>query len=355
LSIIIFSSERSRCPNRLGTTFQRPWHRFAAVVVMLCTTAALADESPAPQDATPQRLETVVVTGAQPGPGLWKVSKDDHVLWILGTLSPLPKKMQWLAREVEATIAESQEVLLAPAASLSVDTGFFGGLMLLPALIGARDNPDGATLAEVVPADLYARWLVQKQRFFPRDRAVEKRRPLFAAQTLYQEALGHSGLTFDNMVAPVVTKAAKRHGVVLTRPELKLKLEQPKQAVREFKRDTLDDVACFRITLERVETDLDAMKARANAWAVGDIAALRALPFNDQRPACENAFLQAGAVQKRGLDDLRPRLRQLWLAAAQAALAKNATSFALLPMSLLLDPDGYLSALAAQGYAIEEP
>jgi hypothetical protein len=37
----------------------------------------------------------VVVSGAQPGPGLWKVAKGDHVMWVLGTQSPLPKHMQW--------------------------------------------------------------------------------------------------------------------------------------------------------------------------------------------------------------------------------------------------------------------
>ena len=39
--------------------------------------------------------ETILVAGQRPGPGLWKVSKGDHVLWVFGTYSPLPKKMEW--------------------------------------------------------------------------------------------------------------------------------------------------------------------------------------------------------------------------------------------------------------------
>ena len=69
-------------------------------------------------DAAPQ-LATVEVQGEMPGPGLWRVAKGEHVLWILGELSPLPEKMSWDSRDVEVIIAESQEVILMPKASLS--------------------------------------------------------------------------------------------------------------------------------------------------------------------------------------------------------------------------------------------
>ena len=74
--------------------------------------SAQAATSPASADAPPiTDLATMVVSGAQPGPGMWKVSKGDHVLWILGTLSPLPKKMEWVSGDVEDVIAQAQEVI----------------------------------------------------------------------------------------------------------------------------------------------------------------------------------------------------------------------------------------------------
>src|SRR5689334_22389285 len=57
----------------------------------------------------------VLVTGEQPGPGLWKVIKGDHILWILGTQAPLPKKMTWRSAEVEKIVANSQELLTNPS------------------------------------------------------------------------------------------------------------------------------------------------------------------------------------------------------------------------------------------------
>ena len=54
---------------------------------------AAAAEEPAPA--------TVVVEGRRPGPGVWKVSKGDHVMWVFGLYSPLPQKMEWDSARVE--------------------------------------------------------------------------------------------------------------------------------------------------------------------------------------------------------------------------------------------------------------
>ena len=69
--------------------------------------------------------ETVVVTGDQPGPGLWLVRKDGHDLWILGTLNPLPAKMQWQSKQVEDVIANAQEAIRPPSVLLGLKAGFY--------------------------------------------------------------------------------------------------------------------------------------------------------------------------------------------------------------------------------------
>ena len=49
------------------------------------------------------------------------------------------------------------------------------------------------------------------------------------------------------------------------------------------------------------------------------------------------------------------RAQELWLQAVDAALATNASTFALRPIQDLLRPDGVLQALQRRGYRVEEP
>lgn len=338
-------------------------HSLALVLLWAATTtAALAQQvtmdapAPAPAETAESAagtIEEVTVSGQQPGPGLWKISKDGHVMWVLGALQPLPKKMSWRSRSVEAAVAASQELLIVPKVDAGI--GFFKGLTLLPSMLGARENPDGAKLQEVLPPDLYARWLALKARYIGRNERVEKWRPIFAAGELYEKAIAKSALTLQSDVLPVVKKIAKRHQVKLIEPTLEIKIDKPGQAIKQFKKSSLQDIACFTKTLERLETDLDAMRARATAWAVGDVDALRQLPYPDQFGHCGSAILNSSVVQDRGLQDILQRVESLWLEQAQAALARNEVTFAVLPISQLLRADGYIAKLQARGYDVEAP
>ncbi|MEO7936295.1 MAG: TraB/GumN family protein [Dokdonella sp.] len=300
-------------------------------------------------------LETIVVSGEQPGPGLWKVSKDDHVLWILGTLSPLPEKMTWVSKDIEATIADSQQVIFGPSANFSVKGGMLRGLFLLPSLMSARNNPDKQKLADVVPADLYARWLLLKQKDIGDDSGIEKRRPIFAAQELYADAIEQSGLSLDDVVGKAIRKVAKRAQVELVEPRIELRIESPGSAVKEFRKTSLDDLDCFSKTMSRLETDIEAMKLRANAWAQGDIDALQSMPYTDQMQACADAVLKASVVEEAGFGDLRERFATIWLDAADKALLANRSTFAVLPLRHLLSDSGLLTKLRARGYVVEVP
>jgi len=325
-----------------------------AAVALLASTLVRADTTAAQETIAPM-LAPIVVSGEQPGPGMWKVSKGDHVLWILGSLTPLPNKMTWLAREVEATIAQSQEVLMPASVNFSVKGGAIGGLFLLPSLLGARNNPDKQELVDVVPAELYPRWLELKQKYLGDDDTVENRRPIFAAFELYDKALRSAGLSDDSVIDPVVAKAAKKNRIEVTQPRIELKLDKARATVKEFARTSLDDIECFRKTIERLEGDLGVMQARANAWASGDLEALAGLVYVDQNKACREAFLRTSIAQEKGVDDLPERVATLWLEAADKALANNAVTFATLPIGRLLDGGGYLDRLRARGYEIEAP
>ena len=337
----------------LGSILAMPLHAQQAA-----PQAAVADP-PVSTQAVPGdgiRTEaTVVVTGEQPGPGLWLVRKGGHDLWILGTLNPLPAGMRWQSKQVEQVIANAQEVIRAPRVSFDVKVGFFRGLTLLPSMLGARKNPDGKTLQQVVSPESYARWKALKARYIGNDGGVEKWRPLFAAQELYKEAMKKSGLDNAKSVWPVIDKAIETHHPNVTVVKEEIVVKDPKPLLKEFSKTTLDDIACFENTMTRIETDLDAMRARANAWATGDMAALQSLPPAYQWEACSSAITEAGIGKRLGFGDANEKVRGKWLAAADAALDKNAITFAVLDMKEMTRADGLLAKLKAKGYTVLAP
>ena len=302
-------------------------------------------------------LEEVLVTGQQPGPGLWRVTRagdpHGHVLWILGNYSPLPRKMTWRSAELAGVLAVSQAVL-APV-SVSASAGPLGGVTLLPSLIGVRSNPDDKRLQEVVPADLYARWLPLKARYLGRNDGVEAWRPFFAAQELYRAALKKNDLVPYDGVWPAVRKLAREARVPITEPAIELKVKKARAAIKEFKATPFADVECFSRTLQRLESDLELMRERANAWAVGDVARLRRLAPVERASACIGVLLESSFMQQRGFGDVLERARDAWVAAAEQSLASNESTVAVLSVDEILKPDGYVAQLKNRGYVVTDP
>jgi len=244
--------------------------------------------------------------------------------------------------------------VLAPV-SVDASAGPLGGITLLPSLIGVRNNPGGRRLQEVVPADLYARWLPLKARYLGRDDSAEGWRPIFAAQELYRAALKDKALVPYDGIWPAVERLARKARVPIVEPTLELKVEKARASIKEFKRTPLDDVECFARTLRRLESDLDLMRERANAWAVGDIPRLKQLAPVERASACIGVVLESSFMQERGYSDVLTRARSAWVAAAEQALATHRSALAVISIDEILKPDGYVAELRKKGYGVEEP
>lgn len=325
--------------------------KTCTALCMLCCAAAWAQtEAPAPpMDNT----ETVLVVGQRPGPGMWKVSKGEHVLWVFATYSPLPARMQWRSQQVEAVIAKSDVYLSPPTLGASV--GVLGGLKMLPHVVGMRKNPGGAALREVVAPEVYERWRVLKAKYGVGDEA-ESERPVFAAETLYRAALKQAGLTSSDEVSKSIQAMLTRKNIKVIASHVQLDVPNPGKTLKQFKQSTMDDAACFKTTIERLEADIDAMRERANAWSRGDLSEIRKLSFADRDAACESAFTNSPVLRDGlGLAGSEKRVRKLWLEAAEHALANYQTSFAMLKLSNILRSDYVMTELKARGYTVEAP
>ena len=286
--------------------------------------------------------------GEQPGPGLWKITRADHVLWVLGTLDHVPRRMSWRSHQVESVLASAQQVL----ASNPGISARFGPILLVRMYVqwrGMQKVPDRTQLRDWLTPALYARFEAQKTRFDAGDEKIERLRPPFAALRLYQRALDSAGLTRTNEIErTVLALAAHRDVPVIKAP---LSVQDPLGTLKQVRAlSPADEVNCLASTMQRLETDLPAMQQRARAWAIGDVSQLRALPFEDQREACISDLSNASAV--RALVDAASRS---WLQSADTMLAANRVSFAMQPIYRLLAPDGPLAHFRAQGDGVESP
>lgn len=301
-------------------------------------------------------VEAMLVRGQYSGPGLWKVSKGGNALWILGTVAPVPKGMDWYSPEAEAVLAQAQEIIGAPGFSTTVGVGsMFKAAFAIPAILRARKNPDGKTLREVLPADLYARWSVLKPMYLGDDKSVEEWRPMFASSELYGAAIRRSGMVNGTGVGERLGKIQKQYDLKRTSTTIHSKVRNPRKLAKSFSRDQIDDVQCFRSVLDRLELDVANAAERANAWATGDIPELTRLFARGDVAPCFEALASTEAAKSLGLEDAAARSEELWLKTAETALAANPTTFGTLPVAELLQPDGLLARLRARGYEVVAP
>jgi uncharacterized protein YbaP (TraB family) len=327
--------------------------RSAALILLAAALAAGTSSTAAPAAAmpaaaAPQQLDEIAIVGERPGPRLWKVTKGDHVLWLLGTLNHLPKRMTWRSSEVDAALAGSQQLLTA-GPSVSASIGPIAAIRLYVQWHRAQKNPDREKLNSWLPAPLYARFEALKTRFDPGDNGIEELRPSFAALRLYEHAVDAAGMTAHDEVEQAVISLAKRRRVPILRAVLKV--EDPSGALKEVSAlPPSVEVDCVAATVARIETDLPSMQERARAWAVGDVDRLRALPYPNQREVCISALSNSPRIKA-----LVDNAAQAWSGEAESMLSRNRVSFALRPIYDLLDSDGPLAKFRAEGYVIQGP
>jgi uncharacterized protein len=352
----------ARVPSARRTYMRPALHAIAIGCASLLALGGFVGDAAAAQDRTSGALPTLTepapsresaiqeieVTGVRPGPRLWRVSKGDHVLWLLGTLDPLPKRMTWRSRQVESVI-EHADLVLAADPAVSVHAGPISMVRLYLQYRRERKIPEKQSLSDVLSPPLYARFRAVEARFDPRDGKIEELRPALAARRLYERAISASDLTSRNDIQDEVLKLARRHGVTVQRTSLRL--DDPRGILTEAGEiPRAAEIGCLDATVERLETDLPAMRQRAQAWAIGDVDALRALPYPKQREVCMSAAASSPRIRS-----LLDRAARDWQAALQEALATRRTTLAMKPIYDLIEPGGVLATLRAQGYTVEGP
>ena len=131
----------------------------------------------------------------------------------------------------------------------------------------------------------------------------------------------------------------------------KLKIDDPVDVLKDVSKTSPErEVACLESVVTLLETDIAPMQARAQAWALGDVAALRKLPYAADRTACLAAVSNSERVRA-----LIARAQDDWLIAIEDSLSRNRGTLAVQSMDRLLGEHGALAVLRARGYTVAGP
>jgi len=294
-------------------------------------------------DQSPQVMDELTVTGERTGPGMWHVHRGDAHLWILGSMSPLPQGITWRSKQFEQLLGTTNQVVVPKLFELGI-------VRVLWLLITERELlmvQGGKRLKDVMPADLHARFALQRAKYTDDSEKWERYRPIIAAAFLQQAAFHAVHLSTRLDLGAAVRTLAKKHGVRIE--ELKIAgVHDILDALKMMPPAT--ENACVEASLVTVEKDLPRLVERAQAWATGNLERIEKLHEPSEVDACR-AALEEGA----GASELIALLRRTWLDSMDKHLRAGGVTVAVVNMDMLLEKGGLLDELRGQGYDIDAP
>ncbi len=311
---------------------------FAFVSLLLVGVAGHAADAP----TTDWAMEVVVVYGDQQGPALWHIRKGDSEIWILGTVGLMPKHLEWSKARLTQVIDGANQVLLPPEASSGVLDVFELGWLFLT----HRDvlsMPDGKTLEPSLTPDLRARFVAARQAIGEKADRYDDDSPLLAGFKLLGDFAEKEKLSKD-IPEQAVKKIARSQHVKLRR----VADYDAMPLVREMLKIGPEvGPLCFENALTDFETLHRHAVPAAEAWAMGDVAGIKANYSTSMLEGCVKQAKRFGELDARAVGDM--------LKAVHQALAKSGKTVMVIDIGWLFRAGGVTEQLKTEGITIEGP
>jgi uncharacterized protein YbaP (TraB family) len=310
---------------------------MAATTVLAAPAAAQVPLSPAPpalSDPDSVLVEELVVVGRLPGPAWWTVSDGDTTVYVLGSPSLAPKRMEWDRALFERRLAGAKVVIL-PFQDVKVTvTGVFGAAFNFMRL--RSGGPFEATLDPSTRTRFVAARTGLGQ---PADH-YGTRNPLAAGLRLATDYREGTSLTNSDPTKLIKLLAGRAKVPVSQKsydlgPLMGAIIRTPPAAGR----------ACFEEVLAQVEAGPGVTQAAARAWAQGDV---RGALGN------ERTYERCIAVVP-GAQTFDARVKSDQVAAIEQALKSPGHAIAVVPLRPLLAQGGVLDQLRSKGFTVKTP
>jgi TraB/PrgY/gumN family len=314
----------------------RQFRIAAAVLIATATIGAAPPPKPADTAGAPvtdwSNIETVIVTAKKPGPAMWHIVKGNSEVWILPTIAPAPKSLAWDTSQV-ALVLKGAKALLTPPRG---EVGVFEGVWFLMWHRDTLEQPDGVTLESTLSDPLKARFIAARSAIHRDADRYENYLPAIAAPMLENDYWTQSDLAVGGLQKTIEHLASHEDVPVksiATYPAMDVVNDVPKM-----------NAAAQRACLEGAIADIDRQRvhavAAAQAWAVGDIADLKAHYSDVRLDACFQANTAYAALRNRAITDATN--------AVTAALERPDKTVVIVPLGQFLRQKSVLDRLAAE-------
>ena len=238
----------------------------AVVALPLCTLLACGAKSAPETVSTAETLSASTATSLSvtADPAFYKISDEDTVIYVLGTIHVLPEDYEWFDGELRGAFNSSGELVMEMVAP---DPAVMGGIVQKLAI-----DPNGKQLSSYFDAKMKAKYEEHLAALNIPANAFEIFEPWMVAVTLTAMQMETMGLSSEEGVETILTAAAQASGKKISG------LETAVQQLGFF--DNLSkeaQLALLESGLESLEENEKTMNEMIAGWAAGDITGLAAL------------------------------------------------------------------------------
>ncbi|HEY2752063.1 TraB/GumN family protein [Phenylobacterium sp.] len=294
----------------------------------------LTPAQPVPGDPDAVLVEELVVMGRLPGPAWWTVSNGATTVYVLGSPSLAPKRMEWDRAIFDRRLTGANVVIL-PFQDVKVTvTGALGAAISFMRLRGG--GPFEATL----DPQTKTRFVAARTGLGQAADHYGTRNPLAAGLRLATDYRDNKNLTNADPTKLIKLLAGRAKVPIVQRsynlgPLMGAILRTPPAAGR----------ACFDEVLAQVEAGPGVTRAAAKAWAQGDV-----------RGALDNERTYERCIAMvPGAQTFDARVKADMAADIERALKTPGHALAVVPLRPLLAQGGVLDQLRAKGYTVKTP
>lgn len=292
-------------------------------------------QTPEPQEWSD--VTEVVVRAKVAGPAMWKLTRGQSNVWVLGTLAETPDDLSWDTTRVKRLLKGARYVIIP---------GFSrGGAAAGKRWLKGSELPSGTYLDDLVPPAAYARFETTVRRTSGlRASDYAYKIPMRAGMELFTDTLAQNHIRRYDIMRQVSALAAAA-GV---ESRIAYTVNADTLSDQWLKLDPAANTACFNTFLDGIDYNFTVLPGMANAWAQGDVKTALA-------QYRESAILTCNLSTPEWGQQYDALFIGGMTTAIETALKTPGKSLAVVPFSDLLRKDGVLDRLRAAGVVVTSP